>query len=117
MSKYTCDEFCYDEEAVQFVRNNMLSDQDVSFMADTFKVLSDPTRIKILHALDQRELCVCDIAISLEMKVSAVSHQLRILKGARLIRQKRVGKYVYNRLDDEHVAQLFAKTMEHVRHT
>ncbi len=116
MNKETCQEFCFDSEAVDYVQENMLEDQDVDKMAETFKVLSDPTRVKILHALDHKELCVCDIAVTLRMKVSAVSHQLRLLKNAKLVKQRKEGKNVYYQLDDEHVAQLFKKTLEHIKH-
>lgn len=114
--KDTCQEFCFDSEAVEHVQKHMLNEQDIDKMAETFKILADPTRVKILHALAHKELCVCDIAVTLDMKVSAVSHQLRLLKSARLVKQRREGKNVYYQLDDHHVEQLFEKTLEHIKH-
>ncbi|MGB4171825.1 MAG: metalloregulator ArsR/SmtB family transcription factor, partial [bacterium] len=81
-----------------------------------FKVLGDPTRIKILSALATEKLCVCDLAAALELSVSAVSHQLRVLKGARLVKYRREGKNIFYSLDDEHVISLFRLALEHVRH-
>ncbi|OWZ82712.1 transcriptional regulator [Natranaerobius trueperi] len=94
----------------------MLSEKEINNMSEIFKVLGDPTRIKILYALEQEELCVCDLAISLNMKVSAVSHQLRLLKKASLVKSNRSGKYVYYQIDDEHVEALFSRALEHVQH-
>ncbi|HHW54931.1 MAG TPA: winged helix-turn-helix transcriptional regulator [Firmicutes bacterium] len=94
----------------------MLDEQEINRLAETFKVLGDPTRIKILSALATEELCVCDLAAALELSVSAVSHQLRVLKGARLVKYRREGKNIFYSLDDEHVISLFRLALEHVRH-
>ncbi|MFY9500158.1 MAG: metalloregulator ArsR/SmtB family transcription factor, partial [bacterium] len=91
-------------------------EQEINRLAETFKVLGDPTRIKILSALATEELCVCDLAAALELSVSAVSHQLRVLKGARLVKYRREGKNIFYSLDDEHVISLFRLALEHVRH-
>lgn len=84
-------------------------------LADTFKVLGDATRVRILDVLSRRELCVGDIAEVLGLTESAVSHQLRVLRNARLVRQRRAGQLVYYALDDHHVIRLFAQASEHVR--
>ncbi len=87
----------------------------VAALADTFKVLGDPTRVRILDALSRQELCVGEIADMLGLSESAVSHQLRLLRTARLVRQRRSGQQMYYALDDHHVIRLFAQASEHVR--
>ncbi|MFP4168248.1 MAG: ArsR/SmtB family transcription factor [Desulfonatronovibrionaceae bacterium] len=112
-----CEEFGFDQEAVCFVRRLMLEEDELRRMTELFKALGDTTRSKILHALAQKELCVCDLSMVLDMSMSAVSHQLRVLKAARLVRYRREGKNVYYSVDDEHVSSLLAQALEHVRHT
>jgi DNA-binding transcriptional ArsR family regulator len=87
----------------------------VAELAATFKVLGDATRVRILDALSRRELCVGDIAQLLGLTESAVSHQLRLLRNARLVRQRRSGQMMFYALDDHHVIRLFAQAHEHVR--
>lgn len=84
-------------------------------LADTFKVLGDPTRVRILDVLSRGDLCVGDIAEVLGLTESAVSHQLRLLRSARLVRQRRDGQMMIYALDDHHVIRLFAQAHEHVR--
>ncbi|KMO85814.1 ArsR family transcriptional regulator [Megasphaera cerevisiae DSM 20462] len=88
--------------------------QYIQPLADIFKVLGDPTRLRILHALMEGELCVRDIADQIQMGQSAVSHQLRILRNARLVQFRRDGKVVYYSLADNHVFTLLAVGLEHV---
>ncbi len=83
-------------------------------MAELFKVFGDSTRARIICALSISELCVCDLACILNMTQSAISHQLRILKQARIVKNRRAGKSVYYSLDDEHIRQLFDIAFEHV---
>jgi len=83
-------------------------------LAETFRVLADPTRLRILDALGHEELCVCDLAAVVGMSESAVSHQLRVLRSMRLVRSRRSGRMVFYTLDDEHITQLFALGVEHV---
>jgi ArsR family transcriptional regulator len=84
-------------------------------LSELFKILADPTRLRILHALQSPEnRCVCDLAALLEMSQSALSHQLAILRRSRLVRPEKLGKIVYYRLDDHHVDALIALAMEHV---
>jgi ArsR family transcriptional regulator len=86
-------------------------------LAQIFRALADPTRVRIVSVLAEVELCVGDLAAVLGMSVSAVSHQLRLLRELRVVRKRREGKHVYYALDDEHVEDLFARGLEHVRHT
>ena len=85
-------------------------------LAELYKVFGDSTRIRILHILSNQELCVQDIADSLSMTQSAISHQLRILKQNFLVKNRREGKTIYYSLDDDHVAMIMAQGLEHVEH-
>lgn len=86
-----------------------------SALAGTFKVLGDPTRVRILDALSRSELCVQDIAKAVAQSESAVSHQLRLLRGARLVRARRAGRLVFYALDDHHIVKLFEQGLKHVQ--
>jgi ArsR family transcriptional regulator len=83
-------------------------------LAELFKVFGDSTRIKILWALDEAEMCVCDIAFLLNMTQSAISHQLRVLKQTNLVKNRREGKVVYYSLDDDHVRKIFDQGLIHI---
>ncbi len=83
-------------------------------LADTFSALGDPTRVRILDALSHGELCVCDLAAVLSLSQSAVSHQLRLLRGLRLVRPRRDGRVVFYSLDDQHIMAIFRQTRQHV---
>ncbi len=96
------------------VKNKMLSEDKIFLLSELFKVFSDATRIKIICALLQRSLCVCDIASVTDTSVSAVSHQLRILKQTKLVKYKRKGKTIYYSLDDFHVKKIFDMGCEHI---
>ncbi len=94
-----------------------LSNTDIyEYMSLFFKTFGDETRLKIIALLSDTELCVNDIAYVLDMQQSAISHQMRLLKNARLVKQRKDGKMVYYSLDDEHVEQIFEIGMEHVSH-
>jgi len=86
----------------------------VEAIADTFRVLGDPTRVRILDALAGGELCVCDIASLVGISESAVSHQLRLLRSLRLVRPRRAGRLVYYAVDDQHILELLKQTSTHV---
>jgi DNA-binding transcriptional ArsR family regulator len=86
-------------------------------VAQLFKALSDPSRVRIIAALMHKELCVHDLAAILEMSPSAVSHQLRSLREMQLVRFRKEGRHVYYQLDDEHISELFIGGVEHVRHS
>ncbi len=109
-----CDINCIHEEAVNDVLKIMLSDTIAASLAELFKALGEPNRVKILFALMARELCVCDLAAVIGASDSAVSHQLRILRTLKLIKFRRDGKILYYSLADAHVEKLFAQGLEHV---
>jgi Predicted transcriptional regulators len=112
-----CDTSCIGTDAdVQSVRDHLVDDATASDLADLFKALGDPTRVRIIHALLQCELCVHDLTVVLGMGQSAVSHQLRILRNMRIVKRRKEGKTVYYSLDDEHVAQIFKLTLDHLSH-
>lgn len=95
-----------------------LPDEEILYdIAELFKVFGDSTRIKIICALFESEMCVYDLATTLNMTQSAISHQLRILKGAKLVKNRRDGKLMYYSLDDEHVKQIFDAGYKHIMHT
>ena len=102
-------------EAVRAGRHSIPPGEDLESMGLFFKVLGDPTRLRILHALLAVELCVCDLGETLDMSVSAVSHQLSVLKRARLVRSRRDGKVVYYSLSDEHVKGLLGSVRTHLK--
>ena len=93
---------------------NIISQDNLYRLADLFKIFGDPTRIRILHALSLQELCVCDIAETLGMTQSAISHQLRALKQMQLVKYRRDGKTIYYSLADNHVYTILAQGLEHV---
>lgn len=99
---------------VEELKNTMPPEEDLSMLSVFFKVFGDPTRLKILWALDGHEMCVCDIAALLSMTSSAVSHQLGYLRQNRLVTQRREGKSVFYALADSHIHQIFAAGMEHI---
>ena len=102
------------EEVVGKVKNKMPEDEKLYDLAELFKVFGDTTRIKILYALFEEEMCVCDIADLLNMTQSAISHQLRVLKQARLVKFRKEGKIVYYSLDDDHIYQIYKLVKEHI---
>lgn len=101
-------------EVIEKVRNQMLDEQKLKDTALLFKVLGDPTRVKIMHALFLSEMCVCDIAALLGMTQSSISHQLRVLKQARLVKYHKEGKVVYYSLDDDHIQSIFDQALLHI---
>lgn len=103
-----------DEGKVENARRAMKSAETISLLAETFKILGDPTRIKIAFALSKEELCVCDIANLLGVSQSAVSHSLRTLRQMKLVRFRKEGKIAYYTLDDEHIASLLEEGFRHV---
>jgi len=111
-----CEIQCVDRDKVNKVKKEALSAEEVQGLAETFKALSDGTRIKILHALSQEELCVCDLAEVVGMSQSLVSHQLRLLRTLRLVKFRKEGKMTYYTLDDDHILHLFAEGLAHIRH-
>lgn len=102
------------EDVVEKVRNAIPQEETLYDLAELFKVFGDSTRIKILCVLFESEMCVCDIAALLNMTQSAISHQLRVLKNARLVKYRKDGKVVYYSLDDQHVKQIFDQGLIHI---
>ncbi|GFN33328.1 ArsR/SmtB family transcription factor [Paenibacillus xylaniclasticus] len=113
-----CDPVCEgaSPEIADQVKANLLEEHLAASIADVFKALGDPTRIKIIHALSQHELCVHDLTVVLGMGQSAISHQLRYLRNLRIVKRRKEGKTVYYSLDDNHIEQLFVLTRQHLEH-
>lgn len=114
MNKIMCECPVIHEDKVNKVKNKMLNEGKIIDLSELFKVFGDSTRMKIILALKEEELCVCDIASVISSSVSAVSHQLRILKQAKLVKYKKVGKVVYYALDDHHIYEIIEKGCEHI---
>jgi DNA-binding transcriptional ArsR family regulator len=110
-----CQVTCVHAERIDEVRRDMAAEADLQALSELFKVLGDMTRVRILEALSLAELCVCDLAEILALSQSAVSHQLRLLRAAKLVKYRREGKNAYYSLDDEHVAHLFAEALDHIK--
>lgn len=109
-----CEVSCVDQDKVGRVRETAPTGESLRALAETFKALGDPTRLRIVSALAQEELCVCDLATLVDVSESAVSHSLRTLRQLRLVRYRKVGKIAYYSIDDAHVARLVAEGLGHV---
>lgn len=109
-----CDSTVIHQEVIDKVKDHIPDEEILYDLSDLFKVFGDTTRIKILCALFQAEMCVCDIAALLNMTQSAISHQLRVLKQARLVKFRKEGKVVYYSLDDDHVKSIFDQGLNHI---
>lgn len=105
-----------DEDLVRQAQAHLIDGLAATRLAEVFKALSDPSRVRIISALSCTELCVYDLAATLGMSQSAVSHQLRSLREMRLVRYRKQGRRVYYQLDDEHIRDLFQRGWEHVEH-
>lgn len=114
MKDMVCECTIIHEDKVHKVKEKMLENDKIFDLAELFKVFGDETRMKIICALLQEELCVCDIANIIHSTSSAVSHQLRILKQAKLVKYRKEGKVIYYSLSDRHVYQIFQKGCEHI---
>jgi ArsR family transcriptional regulator len=110
-----CDLVHLDAARVGRLRDALIGEDAMLDLADTFRALGDPTRVRMLDALSHGELCVCDLAAVLGLTQSAVSHQLRLLKNLRLVRARRDGRMVFYALDDRHIISLFKETLKHVQ--
>lgn len=109
-----CDTEEIHEELLKIVDETMPDEAELDSLAELFKVFGDPTRIRILFVLFETEVCVCDLARALNMTQSAVSHQLRILKQSRLVKNRREGKSMFYSLADDHVRTMIAQGREHI---
>lgn len=105
-----------DQDKVHEARQHLIDGYAAARLAELFKALSDPNRVRIISALSQAELCVYDLTLILGMSQSAVSHQLRSLREMRLVRHRREGRHIYYQLDDEHIRDLFQRSLEHIEH-
>lgn len=111
-----CQDRCINEVNVNKTLKEMPDQEEIVGMAEIFKALSDPSRLKIVLALLKQEHCVCDIAVICQQSDSAISHQLRILRTLKIVKNTRVGKSVYYSLDDDHVISLIHYSLDHVKH-
>lgn len=109
-----CDEVKIHEDLVKAVTLQMPDDESLYDLAELFKVFGDTTRIRILYTLFESEMCVCDIAEVLNMTQSAISHQLKVLKQAKLVKNRREGKQIIYSLDDGHIANIITMGLEHI---
>ena len=109
-----CEFLCVHEDVVQDVLRKMPEEEILFDLAEFFKVFGDSTRIRILYALRETELCVCDIASLLDLTQTAVSHQLRVLKQSKLVKARRSGKTVFYSLDDDHIHSILDMGIHHL---
>jgi len=114
-SELICDCEVIHADIVDSVKTKMPEEDELYDLSDFFKVLGDSTRIKIMWALDESEMCVCDLAVLLNMTKSAISHQLHCLRQANLVKYRKEGKVVFYSLTDDHVKAIFEKGLEHIR--
>ncbi|WP_281889468.1 metalloregulator ArsR/SmtB family transcription factor [Paenibacillus sp. YYML68] len=115
-SNEQCEDVCSGTSSIDELKRSLISEPTAAGLAEIFKALGDPTRVKLIHTLLQQELCVHDLTLVLEMGQSAVSHQLRYLRNLRIVKRRKVGKTVYYSLDDEHIEQLFTQMLQHIKH-
>jgi len=108
-------ECCINPDKVEAVENQLIPEDDIVDISDIFKILGDPTRLRIVAALRIRELCVGDLSALMEISLSGVSHQLRLLKKARIVRTRREGKMIYYSLDDTHIESLLDIALNHIK--
>lgn len=116
MDNNRCDCTVIDEAAVRDIKEKMISDSEINSLSNLFKVLGDPTRARIVMALDNREVCVCDLSVALNMTKSAVSHQLAVLKANNIVRSRREGKHIYYSFDDDHITTIIEIADAHIKH-
>ena len=102
------------KDVVEEVNDKLPQEEILYDLAELFKVFGDSTRIKIICSLFESEMCVCDLSALLNISQSAISHQLRVLKSARLVKFRRAGKVIYYSLDDEHIKQIFDAGLHHI---
>lgn len=113
----SCDDTCTGTETdLQNLKQSMITEPAAAGMADLFKALGDPTRVKLIYAMLNKELCVHDLSVLLEMGQSAISHQLRYLRNLRIVKRRKAGKTVFYSLDDDHIEQIFVQTLQHLKH-
>lgn len=111
-----CGELCKHAELICLAKARLIPNSQAQQTAELFRILGDTTRVKMLQVLVEREMCVCDIAAVVKMGQSAISHQLRVLRNARLVKYRREGKNAWYSINDEHVASLLSQGIEHIQH-
>jgi DNA-binding transcriptional ArsR family regulator len=111
-----CDVSSINPEKVEQFRRNLIGQDEADDLAEIFRVMADPTRLRVISLLSQGELCVCDIAAALGMTQSAVSHQLRVMRMAKLVKYRKEGRSACYSLDDEHVLKLYTQGLDHIGH-
>lgn len=109
-----CDDICVHENLLKIVDEKMPDETELYDLSELFKVFGDSTRIRILFVLFEAEVCVCDLAKTLNMTQSAISHQLKILKQNKLVKSRRDGKSIFYSLSDDHVATIISMGLEHI---
>jgi transcriptional regulator, arsR family len=110
-----CQEYFLHEDRLEDAREGSPTEEMVYDLVELFKVFGDVTRVKIIYAILESEMCVCDIASLLDMTQSAISHQLRVLKKARLVKFRKEGKTVFYSLDDQHIDKIFSFGLDHIK--
>lgn len=115
-NEYQCDCGVIHHHVVEEIQQHMPAESVLTGIAEFYKIMGDPTRCKLIFALQQQEMCVCDLANLLSMTKSAVSHQLSKMRESRIVKCRRSGKTVFYSLDDDHVAHIFITTMTHIQH-
>ncbi|MHB1293705.1 MAG: ArsR/SmtB family transcription factor [Anaerolineae bacterium] len=106
-----------DDERIERARERFLEEPTAQQVAETFRALADPTRARLISALEGAELCVGELTELLGVSISAVSHQLRMLRRLHIVRRRRDGKYIYYALDDEHILMMYRCALDHVLHS
>lgn len=115
--RHVCDCDVIHEQVVENTRSRMVTEAEYAGLAALFKMFGDGTRVKILHALEQNEMCVCDLAALLDMTKSAISHQLKGLRLSNLVKSRRDGQVIYYSLADDHVKYILDIGFDHIHHT
>lgn len=115
-NEFVCDCNVIHQDVVENTNQNMPEEDIFNKLAEFFKIIGDTTRVKILFALDQNEMCVCDIANVLGMSKSSISHQLGTLRRSGIVKCRKSGKEVFYMLDDEHIKEVFEIGIEHIEH-
>lgn len=115
-NEFTCDCNIIHQDSVDKAISKMPQEEVFYKLADFYKLIGDTTRCKILFAIDQHEMCVCDLANVLSMSKSSISHQLSTLRRSGIVKCRKVGKEVYYTLDDEHISRVFEIGLEHINH-
>lgn len=115
-NEFVCDCNVIHQDIVDKITDQIPEEKTFDNLAEFFKLIGDPTRLKILFALDKEEVCVCDIANILSMSKSSISHQLAVLRKSEIIKCRKQGKEVYYTLDDNHVNEVFEIALNHINH-